>query len=411
MNHQPRSLKLDLTALLLLALVLFLGCALLTYDPADPTTGALWPMKLMVPADALVYPSNEVVSNACGKMGAITASVLFHYLGLGAYFTLLSLGVLDLLLLRRAEIGTPLLRTIGWTLSLIALTTLSALLVPTLSPGPAVGSGGYLGLLGKGLLEQHFAFTGSLILSISLLLVGLLLTTDYLLLTLTQGILSLTGHGLKRSGKILIEKHRARQAAALAAEQADEEEDPLLAEHAFELDEYEEEEDLEEAEEELSIRVGGKKSQEGEEDLEEDGLEEEYETAEAEEEIADEEELPEEEEAAEVAEEVSAAQKPAKKKRSLLPQWKKRKDKQQQAQEKIDREEVMEQLDAASEDEKTVDYELPAIELLTPGEEYAYDAHEKEVRRKAKILEKTFANFGFKVRVGRDRNRSGHRAI
>ena len=68
---------------------------------------------------------------------------------------------------------------------------------------------------------------------------------------------------------------------------------------------------------------------------------------------------------------------------------------------KTEREEVIEQLDAA--DQKPLDpetqYELPPVDLLLPNEEVCYEEHEKEVRRKAKILEKTFKDFGFNVRV------------
>src|SRR4029079_618526 len=66
---------------------------------------------------------------------------------------------------------------------------------------------------------------------------------------------------------------------------------------------------------------------------------------------------------------------------------------------KSEREEVMEELDAASRAEEAQQYELPAIDLLLEGEEISYDDHEKEVRRQAKILEKTFLDFGFRVKV------------
>ncbi|MFM7070975.1 MAG: DNA translocase FtsK, partial [Planctomycetota bacterium] len=45
------------------------------------------------------------------------------------------------------------------------------------------------------------------------------------------------------------------------------------------------------------------------------------------------------------------------------------------------------------------DYELPGIDLLVAGEDIDWESQEKEVRRKAKVLEKTFADFGFQVRV------------
>ena len=48
---------------------------------------------------------------------------------------------------------------------------------------------------------------------------------------------------------------------------------------------------------------------------------------------------------------------------------------------------------------RKAEYELPPIDLLLPNEDVCYEEHEKEVRRKAKILEKTFADFGFNVKV------------
>ncbi len=42
---------------------------------------------------------------------------------------------------------------------------------------------------------------------------------------------------------------------------------------------------------------------------------------------------------------------------------------------------------------------MPSLDLLLPGETYRFDDQEKEVRRRAKILEKTFLDFGFNVRV------------
>ena len=60
-----------------------------------------------------------------------------------------------------------------------------------------------------------------------------------------------------------------------------------------------------------------------------------------------------------------------------------------------DREEIIEKLDAADADvEVNVNYEIPPIDLLLPAENVSYEEHEREVRRKAKLLEKTFARLG-----------------
>src|SRR5258708_25146559 len=98
---EVRNLKADLAALILLALAAFLAVALCTYDPADP------------PGD-LVHPPRTEVFNACGRFGAWTAHGLFQTLGLGAYYLVFSLAVLDAALLRRQVIRDPWLRAIGW---------------------------------------------------------------------------------------------------------------------------------------------------------------------------------------------------------------------------------------------------------------------------------------------------------
>ncbi len=100
-------------------------------------------------------------------------------LGLGAYYLILSLVVLDGLLVAHRPIQDRGLRVVGWCLSLLGLTTLSTLAIPHLSPGPVIGSGGYLGAIGRALLEMNFASVGAYLIAISLLLVGILLSTDY----------------------------------------------------------------------------------------------------------------------------------------------------------------------------------------------------------------------------------------
>ena len=176
-----RNLRRDLAALGLLALVLFLATALFTYDPADPVPEPITPLNLLYQPDALVAPQNAQIHNVCGRWGALAADMLFAAFGAAAWYLLLALGVLDLNLLRRQTIDTPLLRGLGFATSLLGVTTLLAMLLPSLAPGPVIGSGGYLGALGKGVAYQHFAQIGGVILAGSLALGGLLLATDYAL--------------------------------------------------------------------------------------------------------------------------------------------------------------------------------------------------------------------------------------
>ncbi len=345
---EARSIKLDLAALALLAVSLFLGMALVTYNPAESR-------------DALVYPAPEKIDNACGRSGALAADGLLQGLGVGAYYLVGSLALLDAWLLARRPVTQPRLRFVGWGMSLVALCTLMALTTDW-SPGPVIGPGGYLGAAGRGLLEMHFARAGAYILTISLLVGGLLLCTEYLLPRLM--FQSLAGPaGAWQS---------LRTARAVAAAER-------VAQRGVKTD-------LEEpiGEDEPAIKIGGKVAakpaaklqvvaeEEDDEELEE---EDEVEAVESEDELEDE------------AEEPAAA--PA----ANEPRFKRPKKP------RSEREVVMEELDAASRAEDPSEYELPSIELLMAGEEISYEEHEKEVRRQAKILEKTFLDFGFRVKV------------
>ena len=64
-----------------------------------------------------------------------------------------------------------------------------------------------------------------------------------------------------------------------------------------------------------------------------------------------------------------------------------------------DNREVFKELDEWVPGRKQTDYELPSLDLLLRGEPMSFEEQKKDVRRKARILEKTFADFGFNVRV------------
>ncbi|MFW6168946.1 MAG: hypothetical protein ACODAD_00550, partial [Planctomycetota bacterium] len=60
---EKRNLKLDLTAIGLLAVVVFLTLALLSYSPADPVMRLVTPLNRLFQPDTLVYPENSTVQN------------------------------------------------------------------------------------------------------------------------------------------------------------------------------------------------------------------------------------------------------------------------------------------------------------------------------------------------------------
>ncbi|MCR9297053.1 MAG: FtsK/SpoIIIE domain-containing protein, partial [bacterium] len=71
-------------------------------------------------------------------------------------------------------------RQIGWVLVILGVTTIAALLEFRTPLAPVVGAGGYLGAMTSTWLNEHFALFGSLILTLTIFVAGLLLSTDYI---------------------------------------------------------------------------------------------------------------------------------------------------------------------------------------------------------------------------------------
>jgi S-DNA-T family DNA segregation ATPase FtsK/SpoIIIE len=367
---QERSVKLDLFAIALAACTVFLALTLLTYSPADPPS-------------LHVYPQSTMPHNACGKLGAWIAFVMLEGLGVGAYYIALSLGVLAAVLLQGHRVEQPWVRAGGWSLSLLGFATVVQLLAPGLSPGPIIGSGGYVGAMGRAFLESHFALTGSLILLLGVITGGLLLCTDYVLLRISAAIFGAPvrqmSRGLAKGADVLAER-RKRTAAAIAKTDIAPN-DPDASEP--------------------SIRIGGKTLTKVEIAASDDDEDEETLTAAAADDVV--EELDEEEEAEMAASTTTpiAAVAPATPAEAPKPAAEVTGPRiRTQNTKKSEREAMMAELDkAANQADERPEFELPPIDLLVKGVPFNTDEQEKDVRKKAKQLEKAFGNFGFNVKV------------
>ncbi len=157
----------DVFSLVLLGGVAYLGLSLLSWNPADPpATGT--------------YPVRETVANWGGHVGAQLAHALRASFGIGAYFVWLSVLAIDVRLLSRRDVqgwGTV---ALGWSLLLVAVCVGLQLLTPGLGGGQIVGSGGYVGAWGIAMLQPLFSKAGLMILLGSCAASGLLLAGDVL---------------------------------------------------------------------------------------------------------------------------------------------------------------------------------------------------------------------------------------
>ncbi|QDT98361.1 DNA translocase FtsK [Gimesia aquarii] len=157
--------KTDLIALGLLAVTVFLGLSLFSYDPADP------------PAQ-LVYPVREAAQNLCGTTGAHVAHLLRTGFGVGAWGIFLALIVIDMRMFSRQQAVGAMVELFGLALILASVCIVSQMMLGNNSTTPLIGSGGYIGALGFSFLEAKFSVAGSLILLASMFFAGLLLTAD-----------------------------------------------------------------------------------------------------------------------------------------------------------------------------------------------------------------------------------------
>ena len=158
-------LKTDLLALAILALTVFVGLSLVSYDPADP-------------ASLRVYPARTAALNLAGLCGATVAQALITSFGFGAYFLLVALVVADIRLFARDAAGDPLMKLIGAVVMLTAICISAQWFLPVKVVGSLAGSGGYVGAWGSILLDGSVSRLGSLMLLTSMFAAGLLLTGE-----------------------------------------------------------------------------------------------------------------------------------------------------------------------------------------------------------------------------------------
>ncbi len=385
-----RKIRNDIVAVALLTVIVFLVACLATYDKADPVSQAFPAFNQFYQPDQLVYPQNESFTNACGRIGAWTADLLVHVLGVGAYLLVVGLISLEIALFRQTMVKAPFLKTIGWMLSLLGLVTLASMTLPVWTVSPIIGAGGFLGALSSGLTVDHFGWMGGLLVAACVSLIGVMMWTEYLIF---------------QAGRLVFQP--ARAAASLLPYGLLRRFMPGANGSSNGEDELEDEEcDLEHAEEferPRTIRINGDHV---DEQIDTDA--EEYEEEDCDEEIDEEideeadvdqpstipmdandaasEELIDEEE--DVPDAASVAPKPhfPIKKPAADPV-------------KSERDEVMSQLDLAANIQSDIDYEMPSMDMLIEGDSVPFESQKLEALDKAKILEKTCKEFGYKVQV------------
>lgn len=176
-----RSIRQDVIGLSLVAATLMVLISVITRDPSDPITTPAWPLRLLYTPNITHYPLNDSITNACGYWGAFISGMLIDAIGVSVLLLVAACGTTAFVVLGRGEMNAPVIRSLGGTIVILAVSTAAGLATLRIDGFPAVGAGGYLGAMSSTYLQEHFALPGAWILTTTVLLIGLLLTTDYAL--------------------------------------------------------------------------------------------------------------------------------------------------------------------------------------------------------------------------------------
>ena len=178
--ENQRSVRWDVAAVVMFAAAALLWLSLLTHDAADNLGQFSGPVaKVYTPMQA-AYPFNPEIQNWCGYFGALASDILLQATGIGSYLVAMLLCLSGVVMLRQEPWASPMGRSFGWTLILVAVCCMPARFGFTPRIPVPVGAGGYLGALCNFWLDNHLKH-GATILVLGVFVGGLLLSTEYAL--------------------------------------------------------------------------------------------------------------------------------------------------------------------------------------------------------------------------------------
>jgi hypothetical protein len=164
------NLKRNLALFLACGLWVFLLTCLGSFHATD------WPSHAVEP-----YPPTQ---NLCGSVGAFLAYYAFLAVGQAVFPVMFFTGVCLVLLVFRCELGDVWMRTIGVILMCVAFAAAVHHFTPGGPDGLPEGRGGIVGIAAGHFLHHYFSTTGTRLVLLITLLVGLLLAADDLVLAL-----------------------------------------------------------------------------------------------------------------------------------------------------------------------------------------------------------------------------------
>lgn len=185
---------------------LFLAAGLITFDPGDAPSHAVW-------------PGNASVTNITGPIGANIAYHLLRTLGLAVAVPMIFAAVAIVRRAMRNPIQQPIVRAVGVAILTAASAAALAVLFPKAGPLPGL-SGGTVGLVAGAEMLPRFAMAGTLVWTALLLLVGAIVAADRLVFAVPLMIWRALVPAAKVSAAATAAAARTTGTAALKANRA-----------------------------------------------------------------------------------------------------------------------------------------------------------------------------------------------
>ena len=194
--ENQRSVRWDVAAVVMFAASALLWLSLLTHDAADNLGDFSGSISSIYRPMQAAYPTNQSIQNSCGYLGALASDILMQATGVGSFLVATLLCLSGVVMLRQQPWASPMGRSIGWTLILVAVCCMPTRFGIILSIPVPIGGGGYLGALCNAWMDHHLAHLGACILVVSVFVGGLLLSTEYALVryfgfAATSGLIAL----------------------------------------------------------------------------------------------------------------------------------------------------------------------------------------------------------------------------
>jgi len=326
---------------------IFLVVSLLSFDPADPPYPS-------------TFPGHAQPRNACGYVGAYVAWFLRWHAGITAYLLALILAVWIFRVAAGKTIGWFEVRVVGLLLAIAGFSGLATVVGIPWWGGPPIGPGGYLGAILHLWIQSGLGWLGTLLFFFACSVCGLLLAADWFALQVARWAIVFPSRLIAR----ILSRAFMEQSSTVgsADEPAGVEKEKLRRASASGDSAAGSSSGL------VVVRMPASSGGNPGEIAEGRGMEKEGPQSEPD----------------------SRGLPPAKPQPSTPKIRKPRSN---------EREEIRAEIEADARTLSPSDYCLPSIDLLLPGEPFSFEEHERDVRQKAAILEKTFADFGYHVRV------------